>query len=56
VTIHLRAIDLSTGPKTPPGVVRVRLTTTRGQRVSFDLAGQDAAELGASLSEHAGNV
>jgi hypothetical protein len=54
VTLHLRAIDLSSRPDT--SFVRVRLTTTRGQRVAFDLAGQDAAELGASLSEHAVNV
>jgi hypothetical protein len=53
MTLALTAVDLSSGPDT--GVVRVRLTTDCGQ-LDFDLAGHHAAALGASLSEHAGNL
>ena len=54
MTIQLRAIDLSSGRQ--PGIVRMRLTTDTGRRLAFNLASQDAAELGASLSEHAGSA
>ena len=54
MTIALRAIDLASRPDT--GYVRVRLTTDTGRRLAFNLASQDAAELGASLSEHAGSA
>jgi hypothetical protein len=37
-------------------MVRVTLTTDRGQKVGFNLANHHATALGASLSEHAGKV
>jgi hypothetical protein len=54
LTIHLWAIDLSSRPDT--GYISVRLTTDTGRRLAFNLVRDDAADLGASLSEHAVNV
>jgi hypothetical protein len=54
MTLALTAIDLASGRQ--PGMVRVTLTTARGQKVDFNLASHHAAALGASLSEHAGNL